>query len=373
MENQPKEKKKRSIKGILEKWKAFSGKKKVLIVSLLLILIVVLNMWIGSFGGNDDALINVKAGVVKTMDLRQEVSIKGTVSGTDSANVYSSAPYRILQIRVQEGDTVTEGQILAELDAATARSQYNQAAIAAADAKRNYDTATALYAEGAISKADFLSAQSGYQTAALVLQSYSIEESSNVTSPIAGTVTRVNTSVGKLANGSSSEALFVIENLENLQMKVDISEYDISKIKIGQTVEISAEVLGQEKVEGIVLAISPTGEVKGPGSSEMVIPIVIQIDKGKTNLIAGVTATAVILTNIAENAMTVPIDAIIEDVISGETSVFSVKEGKLTKKVIQILLEGNFDVAVAGDLVDGEIVVLAPTFDMTDGMTVTVE
>jgi len=373
MENQLKEKRRLNINGLFEKWKALSKRKKIFSVAILLIFVMALNMLIGFWGGGEDTLLHVKVDVVKRMDLRQEVSIKGTVSGTDSANVYSSAPYRILQIRVQEGDTVSEGQILAELDAANARSQYNQAAIAAADAKRSYDTAAVLYAEGAISKSDFLSAQSGYQTASLVLQSYSLEESSNVTSPIAGTVTRVNTSVGKLANGSSSEALFVIENLENLQMKVDVSEYDISKIKTGQTVEISAEVLGKETVEGIVFAISPTGEIKNPGSSEMVIPIVIQIDKGETNLIAGVTATAVILTNIAQNVLTVPIDAIMQDVISGETSVFCVNDGILEKKTIQILLEGNFDVAVVGDIAEGDAVVLAPTFDMTDGMPVSVE
>lgn len=371
MENQIKEK--LNIKGFLGKWKTFSKKKKFLVVGVVLGFVLILNSMIGLFGSPEDMALMVKTGTSEMMDLRQEVSVKGTISGTDSANVYSSAPYRISEIMVKEGDTVVEGQILAALDAKNAHTQYNQAAIAASDAKRGYDTAASLYAEGAISKSDFLSAKSAYQTASLALQSYNIEEASNVTSPIAGTVTRVNTSVGKLANGSSSEALFVVENLENLQMKVDISEFDISKIKIGQTVEISAQVLGQEKVNGVVFAISPTGEIKNPGSSEMVIPIVIQIDKGETNLIAGVTAKAVILTNIAENVMTVPIDAIAEDVISGETSVFRINEGLLTKLSVTILLEGDFNVAVDGDIAEGDVVVLAPTFDMVDGMAVVVE
>ena len=346
MDKQNKEKKRQVFKKLIERWKGFSKKKKILTLAVFLIAALAFNGIAGQLGGASDAMLPVKVGTAQRMDLRQEVSIKGTVSGTDSANVYSSSPYRISDILVKEGDRVVEGQVLAELDAANARTQYNQAAIAAADAKRGYDTAAALYAEGAISKSDFLSAQSAYQTAALALQSYNIEDASNVTSPISGTVTRVNTSVGKLANGSSSEALFVVENLEKLQMKVDISEFDISKIKIGQTVEISAEVLGQEKVEGVVSAISPTGESKSVGSAEMVIPIVIDVDKGDTNLIAGVTAKALILTGIAENALTLPIDSIIEDVISGETSVFRVTDGVLARIAVTILLEGNFDVAV---------------------------
>lgn len=373
MKNKTKNKEKVDRKSFFGKWKSFSTKKKIFSVTVLLALVIVLSSVSGLLGGGKDAVLNVKAGTAKMMDLRQEVSVKGIISGTDSANVYSGAPYRISQIRVKEGDTVAEGQVLAELDAANARTQYEQAAIAASDAKRGYDTAAALYAEGAISKSDYLSARSAYQTASLALQSQNIDDASNVTSPIAGTVTRVNTSVGKLANGSSSEALFVVENLEKLQMKVDISEFDISKIKMNQTVEISAEVLGEETVKGFISAISPTGEAKSLGSSEMVIPIVIEIDKNQTNLIAGVTAKAVILTSVLENALTVPIDSIIEDVISGETSVFIIEEGLLTKIAVKVLLEGNFDVAVEGDIAQGDAVVLAPTFDMVDGMAVLVE
>lgn len=373
MKNQVKNKEKLDKKRFFEKWKDLSKKKKIFGIIGLLVLVVVIGNITGLFGGSSIALLNVKTSIAQHMDLRQEVSVKGIISGTDSANVYSPAPYRISRILVKEGDTVVEGQVLAELDAANARTQYNQAAIAVADAKRGYDTAASLFAEGAISKSDYLAARSAYQTASLGLQSQNIEDASNVTSPIAGTVTRVNTSVGKLANGSSSEALFVVENLEKLQMKVDISEFDISKIKIGQEVEISAEVLGEETVKGFISAISPTGEAKNLGSSEMVIPIVIAVDKGETNLIAGVTAKAVILTKILENTLTVPIDAIIKDVISGETSIFLVEEGLLAKIAVKVLLEGNFDVAVSGDIIEGDVVVLAPTFDMIDGVAVMVE
>ena len=373
MESQNKEKKRLSFQGIVGKWKSLSKKKKIFVVILGFTFIILMSGVAGKLGGDETSVLHIKAGIAEYKNLRQEVVVKGTVSGTDSANVYSSANYRISNILVKEGDSVIEGQVLAELDAENARNQYNQAVIAAAEAKRAYDTATALYSEGAISKSEFLSAQSASNTANLVLQSYGIDEVSNVTSPIAGTVTRVNTSVGKLANGSSSEALFVVENLEKLQMKVNISEYDISKIKIGQTAIISAEVLGQGTVEGFVSAISPTGEAKGAGSSEMVIPIVIDIDHEETSLIAGVTAKAVILTNVAENALTVPIDAIIEDVISGETSVFRIADGLLVKVPVNVLLEGNFDVAISGDISEGDSVVLVPTFDMADGMAVIVD
>ena len=225
----------------------------------------------------------------------------------------------------------------------------------------------------------------GVQTCALPisLSSFNITENANVTSPIAGTVTRVNATVGKLANGGSggsSEPLFVIENLDKLQMKVKVSEYDIGKIKVGQSATITAEVLGDVSVTGVVSHISPTGEARDAGGSEMVIPVVIDIDKGESNLIAGVTAKATILIDEVADVLTVPIDAVFEDPSTGETSVFIISENDtLTKVPVNIGLEGDFDTEIsAADesgsalLTEGARIVLAPSYELADGMAVTV-
>jgi multidrug resistance efflux pump len=73
--------------------------------------------------------------------------------------------------------------------------------------------------------------------------------------------------------------MFVVEDLQNLKMNVKISEYDISKIQVGQKVTITAEVLGDDSVQGIVSRISPTGEQKDTTSTEMVIPVQIDVNK----------------------------------------------------------------------------------------------
>ena len=66
--------------------------------------------------------------------------------------------------------------------------------------------------------------------------------------------------------------LFVIENLDNLELEIKVSEYTIGKVAVGQEAEISADILNGETVHGEVISISPTGEEKGGGSSERVIP-----------------------------------------------------------------------------------------------------
>jgi len=166
----------------------------------------------------------------------------------------------------------------------------------------------------------------------------------------------------------------VVENLNDLQMKVSVSEYDISKIRVGQSVTITAEVLGNDSVTGVVSSISPTGELKDMTSSEKVIPVVIDIDKGDKNLIAGVTARAKILIDKQESVTAVSIDAVAQDPETGQDMVFVVDEGGILRKVpVELGLETNIYVEILGGVLkEGEQIVLAPTLDMEDGMIVTV-
>lgn len=356
--------------------KSGKSKKKIIRVGVIIIGILVLAIVIGKFTGNKpSAGPAVSTGTIEKMDLEQVVSIKGAIEGSDSAKIYSSANYRISKVLVEEGDRVTEGQILATLDADDLKDQYNKAALSLKESKRVYENSKALYEQGAVSKEEYLKAKAAYETDSLSVSAYNIKESSNVTSPISGTVTRVNATAGKVANGTNNnDPLFVVENIDNLQMRVKISEYDISKIKEGQTVTITAEVLGDQSVSGVVSKISPTGEQKDAASKEMVIPVVIDVDRGDTNLIAGVTAKARILIEKKEKVLTIPIDAILENPETGEKSIFVINNGIINKKIVETGLEGDLYIEVSGkDIKEGDVVVLAPTFDYVDGMPVTVE
>ena len=96
-------------------------------------------------------------------------------------------------------------------------------------------------------------------------------ENAEIKSPIDGTVVRVNTKVGRFADTTENDVpLFVIENLDVLEMKINVSEYSIGQIKKGQEAVITADILNGREVKGVVTDISPTGEEKGGGSTERV-------------------------------------------------------------------------------------------------------
>ena len=239
--------------------------------------------------------------------------------------------------------------------------------------KFNYESSKELYEQGAISKEDFIKAENQYQTDKITLDSYNIADKVNIKSPINGTVTRVNVNIGRYATDTEDKTpMFIVEDLQNLKMDVRISEFDISKIKVGQKVTITAEVLGDGvSVDGVVSRISPTGEKKDDTSKEMVIPVQIDVNKGDSKLIAGVTASAKIEIEKKNNVLAAPIDSVLEDPGTGDNFIMMVKGTKLKKVPVELGLEGDFNVEIkSGDLKAGDQVVLSPTFDLTDGMVV---
>ena len=196
-------------------------------------------------------------------------------------------------------------------------------------------------------------------------------EECEIKSSINGTVTRVNSKVGRFADDTENDKpMFVIENIENLQMKASISEYDIKKVKVGQKVKISAEILGDSTVNGIVSRISPTGEVKS-GGSERIIPIVIDITDKNTDLIAGINAKASILINESKDALLVPLESVYDN-NDGTYSIYKVNsENKIEIIPVELGVENDTHVEIIGENIsEGDLIIDSPDGSLTENTVV---
>ena len=186
-------------------------------------------------------------------------------------------------------------------------------------------------------------------------------EDTEVKSPISGTVVRVNSKVGQFADKPEDEKpMFIIENLAQLEMELQISEYSVGDVTVGLPVEITADILDGKAVTGTVTSISPTGEEKtGSSSTERVVPTIVSIDKADSGLIAGITARATIVTERAESVFKVPSSAVRtgED---GSRQIAVLKEGTNIVHFISV------DTGVESDL---ETEIIPGEEGLTEGMT----
>ncbi len=406
----------------MEKKKFFTKKKMVAGVAVL----AVAAGGFLFFSGGKDGGIPVTVAAVEQKDLRESVSLKAPLEGTETVEIVSNLHYEITAIHVKEGDRVQKGQVLAVLDSEamadeigsaqdalamaqaqyedsvrSQQQQYEQAVQALQTAQNAAERTAALFEVGGVSAEEQEQAQSALAEAQAAIKGFSVKDGKvqgsaselksietarnalvrkqealsdgKIISPIDGTVTRVNINVGRFADETDdNKPMFVVENLQQLQMKVNVSEYDIADIQAGQKAEITADVLKGQTVSGVVDRVSPTGELKEGSSAERVIPTVIRLTESNEALIAGINAKAEIIIEEVQNVLAVPIEAVADNG-DGTGTVMRVKEDSTVETLsVKLGLETDLEIEVISDALQVGDQLLLNRDGITDGMTVTI-
>lgn len=128
-------------------------------------------------------------------------------------------------------------------------------------------------------------------------------EACNVTAPISGVVTSVNLETGDSYNGGT---IVTIEDISSYEVTVEIDEYDISKIEVGQRVVIKTNGTGDLELEGMVISIAP----RATGGSPVTYTVRTSIDTPCEDLRMDMTAKLSIIISSKENVLTVPYAAV---------------------------------------------------------------
>lgn len=203
------------------------------------------------------------------------------------------------EIPVKEGDTVKAGQTLMVLDtpdlqfAVTEAEAALHSAQAYADLqkykkvkdRRNgkifYDTVPEVYRQRADVKVQ--QAQVALELAQLNLAQ------STLTAPFDGTVASISVIPGEFV--PSDQAVVTLATLNALQLETtDLSERDITKVKLGAPVNIFIEALNADYT-GKVVSISPKADTD---SGDVVFKVTIAFDEQPQNLLWGMTAEVTI-------------------------------------------------------------------------------
>ena len=410
---------------LLARWKRMSRRKKILAAAGILAVFVLAGR---AAAGGEKAGVLVTVTSLAKKDIQEKLSLTGPVSGTDSVDVVSNIHAEITEMHVKEGDAVTKNQVLAVLDSTDlareveiARNTYElavankeekdkEAALGYEKAVQDYQKASLdysrnsqLFAAGDISQMDLEQSANALNDARRQMEGYRVEngrgvaeesyalqvenaafelqkkqeelKNAQIKSSIDGTVVRVNSKVGQFADKvEDDKPMFSIENLEQLELEIKVSEYSIGKVQVGQKAVITADILDGASVEGKVVKISPTGEEKGGGSTERVIPTTIRIDGDKSRLIAGITAKAELLIREAKDTFCVPVTAVFD---RGDGPCIAVAEN-MRVRIIPVTLgvDGDVEVEVIpreGDVLpEGMQVITNPEPQTEDGTAVTI-
>lgn len=239
------------------------------IIWIVLILVIAGGTYFFIKKKKDNKPITLITEKMHTGVISNSVTATGSIEPVDTVNVGSQVSGTIQNIYVDFNSVVKKGELLATLDKSLLTDQVNQDKANLQNAQstlqyqqQNFERQTQLYNAGAISKADFETAQSTYNTAqAAVNSSKAILAAAernlsytDIYSPINGTVLSRNVSVGQTVAASfNTPTLFSIaKDLTKMQVQASVDEADVGNVKAGQKVSFTVDAFPNKNFIGTV-------------------------------------------------------------------------------------------------------------------------
>jgi HlyD family secretion protein len=369
--------------------------KKALI--LLAIVAAIVAVVIVKNGQNNDAqTVTIEA--LQNRNIRSSILASGKLSHEDEVKLSTEVIGRVSALYVKEGDQVTQGQLLAQIDDEAPRAMVEQQRasshmqeiaiesqkLSLANLETQWerkqqlherrllddDTFEAATNELELSRLNVKSRQAQLEQArALLEEAEKNLDKTKVHSPLTGVVTSLDIKVGEMAISSTTNvpgsSLMTIANPSSIHTEVNVDEADIADIRIGQEAEIVAIGYPEQPMKGTVKEIAITA--KPPSETSTALSFVVKIsitDANKVVLHPGMSSRAEIFTSGNENLPSVPIAAISleEDraVSAKDNYVFKVDNGVARKVKVELGIADDTYQAIANGLASGDRIITGP-------------
>lgn len=298
-----------------------------------------------------------RLGKTQVEDLQVSVREVGVVDPEIKVDVKSPVSGRVLELDVREGDIVTRGQVLAEVEPDVNQAQslsdvhaaVSQAQLRLRDADRILTNQKALFAAGLVANDQMRDAQMTRDLAADALTNararYNIVEQhgipisgghsqkANVSTPMAGIVIAKGVELGEsVTSGVSSfnegTVLFTVADLKSLLIKVNLNEVDIAKVRVGQPVRVTLDAYPQKVFNGKVRFVAPAAKIV---DKIKVFQIEIALDQLDDAFRTGMSANVEILGESRPKTLSIPLEALQRR--DGKTVVYRLKPNLPEKQV----------------------------------------
>jgi HlyD family secretion protein len=270
--------------------------------------------------GKRSAAITLETAAVKRGNLTQKITATGLISAVKSVDVGSQISGTILKLFVDFNSTVTNGQVIAQIDPALyqanvhqTQGNLNNVKAALELARINEAREKQLLDNKLVSQSDYdQSIASLHQAEASVeIWSAAVENSKanlnycTILSPIDGVVIARKLDVGQTVAASfNTPVLFTIaKDLTKMNIDASISESDIGQVKTGQTSEFTVDAFPDDVFQGKVMQVR-----KSPSTVNNVVTYdaIIAVDNPEQKLFPGMTADVSILVAERKNVLKIP-------------------------------------------------------------------
>lgn len=330
--------------------KYISHRAIICTLTLLIIIITVLFTFLRSSDVPEYITAPVRKG-----DIENSVLATGRIDAIERVNVGAQVSGQLKSLKVKQGDHVTKGQLIAEIDDLPQRNDLRNAEAALNEVKAELQSKQALLKqaelrfkrqlrmlrENASSHEDFESAEAMLATTRAELLSLNAKlvqaqievdkkklalEYTRVVAPMDGIVIAIVTQQGQTVNSNQSAPTIIkLARLDVMTIKAQISEADITRISVGQKARFSifsepdkhysatlraVELAPESVMKDDSLASNSSASGSGTSNASVYYNALFDVPNPENRLRIAMTAQVTLITDEAQNTLLVPIQAV---------------------------------------------------------------
>jgi len=279
-------------------------------------------------GGESDTP-NIQAVSVVRENMRITAEATGNVEPVRSVEVKSKASGEVLKLYVDVGDEVEPGTLLAEIDPRDVDNAYEQALadlevarVRAEISEAQLERSRQLFEAGVITEQEFESQRTDYANSqASLVKAETNEElrelqkqDVTIRAPASGTILTRNVEEGTVIQSASSNVsggttLFVMADLNEVQIRVLVDETDMGQIRPGQEASVQVEAYPGRVFPGVVEKMEPQAVNQ---QNVTMFPVIVRLDNRGGLLLPGMNAEVETLLVERPDALVVPNNAVVQ-------------------------------------------------------------
>ena len=183
-----------------------------------------------------------------------------------------------------------------------------------------------------------------------------------ITAPIDGVVTRLEVEQGEMVvmgvQNQPGTILMTVSDLSSVNAEVKVAEADVMRLSNNFAATVTLEALPLQKFSGHVVEIGASALPQvGTQAAAREFRVKVRLDGAVATLRPGLTCDTEILAAERKNALTVPLQAVVEK--EGQTGVFVVRDGAVEFTPVKTGIIGGLSIEVDG-IADGTEIVSGP-------------
>ena len=305
----------------------------------------------------------VEVATVNRGTLARTSTVSGVLEPLRTVGVNALMSGALLNVSVEEGNYVREGQTLAQIDARELEAQVKSATAALDLAESTAKRSDELWRQRIVTALEYERDRAALASAQATLEQLKTRLGyATIRSPINGVVTERRLQTGDIV--SPQTRLFTVADISMLVSRVMVSELEVPLIRPGAAVDVTVDALGGARVQGRIRRVFPAAD-----SLTRLVPVEVALTgSALEKLRPGYTVRSMFRLGSRNDALLIPTRAVIGP--AGARTVVIVRQGKSERRIVRVGPDIDGMTEVLEGLAAGDSVIVAGQALLRDGSPV---